>query len=178
MTSKTLFSIDELAAEADLPVRTVRYYITQGILEGPEGRGKNAFYSEEHLLKLRAARELKDQGVSLGEIRSIVPSLSSSDLQHLVSRSTEQKEREDKARNTSPKAYLSALLERPSLSASISRQRPAVIEEEQPPYHGGSEWRRIPLNQGLEVHVRKDMLRQYGSVIKNIVNQTGGCDEK
>ncbi len=40
-TDKT-FSLDELAAVADVPRRTVRYYIELGLLEGAEGETRAA----------------------------------------------------------------------------------------------------------------------------------------
>ena len=46
-------SIDELARSSELPVRTIRYYVAEGLLPGPGGRGKAATYGEDHLLRLR-----------------------------------------------------------------------------------------------------------------------------
>ena len=52
--------IEELADLVGVPVRTVRYYIAEGLLPGPGTRGKGTVYGEEHLLRLRLIRLLAD----------------------------------------------------------------------------------------------------------------------
>ena len=58
----------ELAERAGLSVRTIRYYISRGLLDGPVRHGPAAAYTEEHLEKLRRIKELKDDGKTLREI--------------------------------------------------------------------------------------------------------------
>ena len=43
MNEPTEFSLDEIAALAELPKRTVRYYIQIGLVDRPEGAAKGAF---------------------------------------------------------------------------------------------------------------------------------------
>lgn len=50
---------------------TVRYYQSQGLLSQPERDGRRAFYSEEHLERVRRILELKHKGFSLGAIRRL-----------------------------------------------------------------------------------------------------------
>ncbi|MEJ2722174.1 MAG: MerR family transcriptional regulator, partial [bacterium] len=50
--STQLFNIWELAEQAGVSRRTVHYYVKEGLLPPPDGRGRNARYREEHLLKL------------------------------------------------------------------------------------------------------------------------------
>jgi DNA-binding transcriptional MerR regulator len=47
--------------------RTVRYYISEGLLPRPSGGPKFARYTMEHLRRLVAIRQWLDQGVSLAE---------------------------------------------------------------------------------------------------------------
>ena len=42
------YSIDELAALAELPRRTVRYYIQQGLVDRPIGEKRAAYYTASH----------------------------------------------------------------------------------------------------------------------------------
>lgn len=104
-------SIEELARQADVPVRTIRYYITEGLLPGPGSRGKNAVYSEEHLLRLLLIRRLTEQHVPLVEIRSRVAVLSLSDIRDLLKREGRRAaEQQRVAKAESPKDYVSSLL--------------------------------------------------------------------
>ena len=41
-------TIEELAERAETSVRTIRFYIAEGLLPGPGARGKAASYSGEH----------------------------------------------------------------------------------------------------------------------------------
>ena len=43
----------ELADQAGVSIRTVRYYIQAGLLPRPEARGPGAHYTDEHLERLR-----------------------------------------------------------------------------------------------------------------------------
>jgi len=175
MRSKHSYSIEELAEKAVLPVRTVRYYISRGIIEGPEGRGKNAYYTREHLLKLMAAKELKEQGASLDDICGTVASLAANELELLVARAAAQKEREKTARDMSPKEYISALLDRSMVAEPVvpDRIRP-MRSMPSPPRIGSTEWRRFTLKKGLELHVAGDMEDRYRPLIEEIIDLTGG----
>lgn len=62
------FGLAELAEEAATPARTVRFYIARGLLPGPEARGRSAFYTEEHLARLRQIQKLRAEGLMLSEI--------------------------------------------------------------------------------------------------------------
>ena len=46
-------TIEQLAERVGVTVRTVRFYISDGLLPGPEGRGKAASHGDEHLLRLQ-----------------------------------------------------------------------------------------------------------------------------
>ena len=63
------FSLDELATVADVPRRTVRYYIELGLLEGAEGETRAARYTRRHLETLLQIRRLAAEGIALSRIR-------------------------------------------------------------------------------------------------------------
>ena len=65
-------SISELAHEAGLSRRAVRFYVQQGLLPPPEGRGRGSHYRPEHLGRLRQILELQQAGHSLEAIRKIL----------------------------------------------------------------------------------------------------------
>lgn len=61
-------SLAELAEESGVPARTIRYYISRGLLDGPLVAGRAASYGPEHLERLRQIRALQEQGLTLAEI--------------------------------------------------------------------------------------------------------------
>lgn len=81
------YSLDQLAAAADVSPRTVRYYIQQGLLPAPEARGPGAHYGGEHLDRLRIIRRLQREHLPLAEIRRRMEGLSGEELRAMAGRS-------------------------------------------------------------------------------------------
>ena len=64
----------ELAERAGLPRRTIRYYISLGLLDGPERAGRGAVYTRRHLERLENIRQLRRRGLTLREIAAALDS--------------------------------------------------------------------------------------------------------
>jgi DNA-binding transcriptional MerR regulator len=62
------YTLAELAEQAGVPARTVRYYIARGLLDGPQKAGRAASYGEEHVERLRKIQRLQSEGRTLVEI--------------------------------------------------------------------------------------------------------------
>jgi DNA-binding transcriptional MerR regulator len=76
------YSMNDLVNETGFPARTIRYYVTEGILQPAHGRGPKATYDKDHLLRLRLIDELKtEENLPLDKIRERVGRLSTSDLE-------------------------------------------------------------------------------------------------
>jgi DNA-binding transcriptional MerR regulator len=64
------YSLRNLAAIVGIEPRTIRWYISEGLLRGPESRGRNAHYTDQHLKRLKMIRLLKEvYGLPLERIR-------------------------------------------------------------------------------------------------------------
>jgi DNA-binding transcriptional MerR regulator len=63
------YTMADLEAETGLSARTIRYYITEGLLPAARGRGVGATYSPTHLLRLKAIGLLKKDNAPLEQIR-------------------------------------------------------------------------------------------------------------
>ena len=63
--SKTL---TELSEGSGLPARTIRFYISRGLLEGPVKSGRGAVYTAKHLARLEKIKQLQAEGRMLTEI--------------------------------------------------------------------------------------------------------------
>ena len=66
------FSLNELCTLVDLPLRTVRYYIQQGLVSRPVGEKKGAKYGSQHLDQLLTIKKWQAAGLSLERIRELV----------------------------------------------------------------------------------------------------------
>jgi len=64
------FSLAELAGRTGIPARTIRYYISLNLLEGPVQAGRGAHYTRAHLTRLEEIARLQRKGLSLAEIRA------------------------------------------------------------------------------------------------------------
>ncbi len=74
------FTINELCTLADLPARTVRFYIQHGLVSRPQGEKKGAKYSAVHLEQLLSIKKWQAAGLSLERIRELLAEPGSDDL--------------------------------------------------------------------------------------------------
>jgi DNA-binding transcriptional MerR regulator len=58
----------DLAEQSGIPARTIRFYISRGLLEGPVKAGRGAIYTSQHLARLEKIKALQAQGRMLSEI--------------------------------------------------------------------------------------------------------------
>lgn len=62
------YTIDDLSELTGYSRRTIRYYIQEGLLDAPAGRGKGGFYFDSHLSQLQLIKQLQGRGMSLSAI--------------------------------------------------------------------------------------------------------------
>ncbi|MBI4493159.1 MAG: MerR family transcriptional regulator [Chloroflexi bacterium] len=178
-------TIEALAEQVEVPVRTIRFYIAEGLLPGPEGRGKAACYGEEHLLLLRLVRRLAEQRVPLAEQRERLARLSLKDLRALLAEEERRAAEWRRAREApSAREYESMLLARaragrgglaesqadyavppPAQQAAPGRQPGAA----RPAGPLAEEWQRWELAPGVELHVRADVVAQRRKLIERLL---------
>jgi DNA-binding transcriptional MerR regulator len=70
MKAKT-YTIEQLSELTGYSRRTIRYYIHQGLLEPPAGRGRGGFYFDSHLQKLQEIRTQQEKGLRLTAIQEL-----------------------------------------------------------------------------------------------------------
>ena len=71
-SSAPSYPLTELCVLADLPPRTVRYYVQIGLVDRPEGETRAARYGRTHLEQLLLIRKWTAAGVSLDRIRELL----------------------------------------------------------------------------------------------------------
>ena len=63
--------IRQLATLSNLPIRTVRYYIAQGLVDRPHGVRRGAWYDQRHLQQLLLIHRWRSSGVGLERVREL-----------------------------------------------------------------------------------------------------------
>ncbi len=149
----------ELADQAGVSVRTIRYYQQQGLINAPGVRGPGAKYGEPDLNRLKLINALKREHLPLAEIRRRMEQLDDQQVgQALVE--APQAARESAAE------YARALLSgsavypmRPhdsALSQYYTSPRPWRVGSGPAPR---TNWERIEVAPDIELHVRRPLSR-------------------
>jgi DNA-binding transcriptional MerR regulator len=73
------YTASDLAARAGVSERTVRYYVAEGLLPPPAGRGRGANFGPGHLTRLRLIRAIQQAGNELETIRAYLSELGPED---------------------------------------------------------------------------------------------------
>ena len=71
MDEKT-YTIDDLCDLTGFSRRTIRYYVQEGIIGPPAGRGRGGFYYDSHLQKLLQIKSLQERGLGLTAIMNML----------------------------------------------------------------------------------------------------------
>ncbi|MBL8685201.1 MAG: MerR family transcriptional regulator [Myxococcales bacterium] len=133
------FKLDELAAEADVSVRTIRYYVQRGLLAPPVFRGRDTVYGEGHLNRLRLIKRLQDERyLPLDAIASELEGKSDADVRLMLDRL----DRSIKSERPEPETVAGD-------GPFRARLRPVTRS-------GGERWVKFVLADGVELSVRED----------------------
>ncbi len=162
-------TLAELAEVVDIQPRTIRSYIGQDLLRGPEVGGRGARYTDYHVTRLQAIRALKDfRGLPLAEVRRRLLSMTGPELASLASEGSVAKRPGTLPRTGSALDYLR------SLKQSGPSEAPVVTDAESPtPMDGvlgrldqltagnkpqrrarGEVWVSVPITPDVEIRVR------------------------
>jgi DNA-binding transcriptional MerR regulator len=170
------YSLQQLADLADVTPRTIRYYVAQGLLASPAAAGPGTRYDESHLTRLRLIRRLQAEHLPLAEIRHRLATLSSEEIEALVS--TPPAPAADSAldyldhvlggrgvRESSPVFALSAAPSPPQRlqigSIDLTGATAAVADR--------SQWDRIQLDPDVELHVRRPLSRTQHKRVERLI---------
>ena len=62
------YTIQELSELTGFSIRTIRYYIQEGLMDPPAGRGRGGFYFDSQLGQLKQVKSLQEKGMRLSSI--------------------------------------------------------------------------------------------------------------
>lgn len=114
------------SARATPSARAIRFYVANGLLDHPEGKGTAATYHYRHLLQLLAIKIRQREGQTLDIIKGELADLHGDQLERRVASSLG-----------------------PALGTGADQQ---VRHDDDAP----SIWRRLTVADGIELHVRED----------------------
>lgn len=72
MSNPAQHTLNELCVLADLPVRTVRYYVQNGLVDKPQGETRAARYGARQLEQVLLIKKWTAAGVSLDRVRELL----------------------------------------------------------------------------------------------------------
>lgn len=166
------YTIEDLAKRSGLPVRTVRYYMQQGLVPGPDTAGKYASYSSRHLDHLRMIQRLKGLHLPLKEISHLITNMSVEDMRHVLhfqevlafsdENSTGKTNLKKNSDITSAMDYIEGLAQRQGRVKRIAEEPTMqyVLSEPNPaPSTQPERWSKIRLAEGVELNVREQESR-------------------
>lgn len=175
-------TLEDLVNMSGLPLRTVRFYMQEGLLPGPDTRGKNARYTEEHLQRLEWIQRLKEHYRPLREIRILLNNMTPVEIKALLegqdkmqeylsnikgegedvsSKFTDAHSALDYIRGIEGKSPTIQDISRPSLdpkgslSAPVSPSSGKRVHRSSPSLdHFPESWQRITISDGIELNLR------------------------
>ena len=160
------YSLTELADLASVTPRTIRYYITQGLLRGPAISGPGAKYDDVDLARLRLIKRLQAEHQPLAEIRTQMETLGDDAILQLHD---ETPPPPDSAldyirRITSPPRVAEAFAPPPTAALSMAPLAPAPdVRLER------SQWERIDLAPDVELHIRRPLARATAKRVDRLI---------
>jgi len=132
--------------------RTIRFYVTRGMVAAPDGRGTAAVYSYRHMLQVLAIKLRQMEGGTLTSIAQEMSQLTGDMLERRVAA----------ALGTglpSPERLPLTGREAPArgrVARALRTWRPQVDAVAAPDPVATTAWHRIPVARGLELHVHQD----------------------
>lgn len=160
--------INELAMRVGVTPRTVRYYITEGLIPPPAGGGQHRVYNEEHLLRLQAIRRLKEAYLPLDEIRRQLAGASLVELRRIA-------ESQPSKPPSSALEYVNSLLSAQAPHARLAEPRLRLAEPASParpaPAPAEGLWRRVPLAPGVELHYQPSNSPDRDAAIARLISE-------
>jgi len=190
MPTEPEYSILELATIAGITPRTVRYYVSVGLLPAPDQAGPNTRYGEDVLRRVRLIRRLQDQHLPLAEIRSRLESLSDADVRAALEtgpRVSESSSALDYIRSLSMPAARTSM---PAARTSMPAPAPAPalpppmlaappMAPAAPPLATSpapdpspttrSTWERVALSPDIELHIRRPLGRLDNKRVERLI---------
>ncbi len=188
---KESYLINQLAERAGVTVRTIRYYVNEGLLPPPQTKGRYSAYDEDYLYRIRLIKFYKESYLPLSRIREQLDGMTPEEIRAAV----EHYEKEPPefnlppapenlnrvSENLSAREYLKEMDQQKAIRVeneiSESRGFPSVMAKRvfpsAPVPAKDDSWKRIEVADGIELLVREDVYRQQRDEIELMLARFG-----
>jgi DNA-binding transcriptional MerR regulator len=178
------YTLTELADLAGVTARTVRYYISQGLLAVDATPGPGPKYDDTHLARLRLIRRLQAEHLPLAEIRHRLEGLTDDDVVDLAGERPMSEPPPDSAldyiRNLTQPTRRASEVPVPVYASIASMPPPspprltrsyAPTESAVPaqPTTMRSQWERIEIAPDIELHIRRPLTRANAKQVERLI---------
>jgi DNA-binding transcriptional MerR regulator len=171
------YTLTELADLAGVTARTIRYYISQGLLAVDAGPGPGPKYGDIHLARLRLIKRLQREHQPLADIRRQLASLDDAAVL-AIAVEPEPGPPADSALDYIRRVSAPAHQTRESARALCSRvftEAPAPSAAASPPAPDQaarlerSQWERVDLAPDIELHIRRPLPRPTAKRVDRLI---------
>ncbi len=189
MHGMSSYSLSDLCSVSGVTPRTVRYYVSQGLLRPPTGSGPAARYDDGHRDRLRMIRRLQRDHLPLAEIRSRLDALTDAEVAGLLAEPAPPMDSAADyiARLLAGRGVMPAPRPAPPPGLPISPQRAMAppparllamhagvappdgvpVAEQEPPAR--ATWERVTLSPDLELHIRRPLTREDARRVDRLI---------
>ena len=176
MPTEQEYAIGELADLAAVTPRTIRYYVSIGLLPAPESAGPRTRYSDGHLKRLRLIRQLQQQHLPLAEIGERIARLDDEAVDAALDEGLALKPAD------SALDYINSIqggqAPAPSERKEVTPNRlgaPALRLAEpdparyKPALDTRTRWERVQLSESVELHIREPLGKRKHQQIERLI---------
>ncbi len=171
------YTLTELASLAGLTPRTVRYYLSQGLLAVDATPGPGPKYDDAHLARLRLIKRLQRDHLPLAEIRGRLVDLDDQTVVALASGPEPPPPADsalDYVRRVKGPLRVAEAEFRPVVAPSERMQPPPRYVTATPSRLERSQWERIELAPDVELHVRRPLPRSVAKQVDRLIGIARG----
>ncbi len=157
------YTLQAIAAASGLPVRTLRFYLAQGLLPSPVRQGQHTRYPASTLHRLTLLRRLRAANLPLADIRDRLAAMSDADVQLAlgVARPPTRMVGPLGAESAPDLALGWTDEDAPDVIATAITNGPAAPQR--------SQWERIVLEPGIELTVQRPLTRLAAKRVDRLV---------
>lgn len=137
--------------------RTMRYYLTEGLLAPPiERSGTSQVFGYLHLLQVLAIKKLQSAHLTLRNVKEVLKQSGESELEKIIGVNTRSGRPTQTNQREAARDYLMSLIapraaSHADLRFDALRDLPAMLRPA-----SVALWRRLEIEPGLELHIRQD----------------------
>ena len=175
------YAIGDLADLAGVTPRTIRYYVSIGLLPSPEQAGPKTRYTDAHLRRLRLVRHLQRQHLPLAEIGQRLADLDDEAVEVALDAVVTARPADtalDYIDRLTRRSHESGPAPAPRIAKEISPtkswagvQAPAEMRpaDRKAPLDTRTRWERVPLGENVELHIREPLGKRKRQQIERLI---------